>query len=194
MWNVKVCITKHRKWLGANILAIIYVPASYYKLSDIQALRFMWLLTIFYRNCVYSHRELCPYWDVSLCYCKYCTEISPLTTDSWTDVMWLEKHQEESVCCVKNAELAPTSVDFWQHCKWLMKPTTLRLLAPHVSQVNHFLVWWTLVRIRVNNFSSSKSCNKIKDTYSFRYNYAFCLQQSVLKIRVSGQMPTDQNR
>jgi hypothetical protein len=70
------------------------------------------------------------------------------------------------VLCEKCTELAPTSVDFWQHCKWLMKPTTLRLLAPQVSQVNHFLVWWTFVRIRVINFSSFKSCNKIKDTYS----------------------------
>lgn len=66
------------------------------------------------------------------------------------------------VLCEKSTELAPTSIVFWQHCKWLMKPTTLRLLAPQVSQVNHFLVWWTFVRIRVNNFSSSKSCNKIK--------------------------------
>jgi hypothetical protein len=33
----EVCITKYRKWLGANILAIIYVPASYYKLSDIKS-------------------------------------------------------------------------------------------------------------------------------------------------------------
>jgi hypothetical protein len=175
MWNVKVCTTKYRKRLGANILTIIYVPASYYKLYDIKAPRFTWLLTTFDRNCVYSHRELCPYWDVSFCYCKYFTEISQLTTDSWTDVVCFKKHQEESVCCVKNAELAPTSIDFWQHCKWLIKPTTLRLLAPQVSQVNHFLVWWTLVRIRVNNFSSSKSCNTIKDTYSFRYNYAFFL-------------------
>jgi len=34
-----VCITKYRKWLGANSLAIIYVSASY-KLSDIKALMF----------------------------------------------------------------------------------------------------------------------------------------------------------
>lgn len=119
-------------------------------------------MTTFDRKCVQSHRVLCPYWEISLCCCKYCTEISPLTTDSWTDILCFEKPGGKCVLCEKCTELAPTSIDFWQHCKWLMKPTTLRLLAPQVSHVNHFLVWWTFVRIRVNNFSSSKSCNKIK--------------------------------
>jgi hypothetical protein len=41
-----------------------------------------------------------------------------------------------------------------------MKPTTLRLLAPQFSQLSHFLVWWTFVRILINSFSSLKSCNK----------------------------------
>lgn len=60
----------------------------------------------------------------------------------------------------KGPELVPTASDFRQHCKWLMKPTTLRLLVPQSSQLSHFLVWWILVRIRINNFSSLISCNK----------------------------------
>lgn len=158
---------KKRKGLGANILAIINVTGQHWGFLDCWS---SLIETVCTATLCYTHTEMYHSATANIALRFH----HRLQNHRQMFCGWKNTRTKECVTC-KHTELAPTSIDFWQHCKWLMKPTTLRLLAPQVSQVNHFLVWWTFVRIRVNNFSSFKSCNKIKDTYCFRYNYAFCL-------------------